>query len=193
MPKGICLIAEDNRVISVTNDGEKRRLDVSTFDNTDPKKGNFTNLALTNSGSSDLNIDGSGSPVSFIAEPSDNKNFILFRLILVMEGANMSWKKYGGISALTNGVLIKVTEDGVERELTIDPIKRNRDFIWYAYDISLDSAVTNVLRMRWTFARSGTVFTLKDNTSDNFKIIIQDDLTGIDYFKAIVQGYEIDE
>ena len=179
--------------VTITTDGSHERLDVSVFDVTNPRKGNFINQALENGGSDEINVDGSGTPVSFTATPAANKNLIVYRLILVMEDASMSWVKFGGLSSLTNGVLIKVTEDGVERNIVTDPIKSNRDYVWNAYDVEIDNATTAVLRMRWTFQKAGTVLTLKDAFSDNLKIVIQDNLTGISYFKATAQGYEVDE
>ena len=179
--------------VTVTTDGSFERLDVSTSDVTDPRKGSFINQPLENGGSSEINVDGSVTPVSFIAEPNTNKNLIVYRLLLVMEDASMSWTKFGGLTALTNGVDIKVTEDGTERDIVTDPIKTNRDFVWNAYDVEIDNATTSVLRMRWTFQRAGTVLTLKDAQSDNIKIVVNDDLTGISYFKATAQGYEVAE
>jgi len=184
---------EKSKSVTVTTDGAKERLDVSNVDVSDPKSGNFTNIPLTNGGSDEINVDGDPTPVSFTAEPPANKNIIVYRLILVMEDASMSWVKFAGISALANGVLIKVTEDGVERTITTDPIKTNRDFVWNCYDVQIDNATTSVLRMRWTFSKAGTVLVLKDSYGDNFKVTVQDDLTNVSYFKATIQGYEVDE
>jgi hypothetical protein len=179
--------------VTSTTDDAKERLDVSVVDLTDPRKGSFINQALENGGSDEINVDGDPTPVSFTANPNTGKNLIVYRLIIVMEDASMSWTKFAGRSALTNGLLIKVTEDGIERTIITDPIKTNRDFVWNAYDVSIDNATTAVLSMRWTFNKAGTVLTLKDAESDNLKIIVQDDLTGVSYFKATAQGYEIDE
>ena len=184
---------DNSKLVTVTTDGLKERLDVSNVDVSDPKSGTFTNIPLTNGGSNEMNVDGGTTPVAFTAAPPTNKNIIVYRLLLVMEDASMSWKKFGGIAALTNGVDIKVTEDGVERTISTDPIKTNRDYVWNCYDVEIDSATTDVLRMRWTFSRAGTVLVLKDAFSDNFKIVINDDVTGVDYYKATIQGYEVDE
>ena len=179
--------------VTTTQSDLKRRLDVSNVDITDPKKGNFINQALENSGSDEMNVDGSVTPVHFTASPSTGKNLVIYRLILAMEDSSMSWTKFAGRSALPNGVLIKVTEDGSERSIVTDPIKTNRDFVWNAYDVNIQSSTTSVLSMRWTFAKAGTVLVLKDAYLDNFKITVQDDLSGVSYIKATVQGYEVDE
>lgn len=179
--------------VTTTTDALKERLDVSNVDITDPKKGNFTNIPLNNGGSDELNVNGSVTPVDFTAEPPSGKNMIVYRLLLVMEDNSMSWTKFAGRSALANGVVIYVTEDGVERNIVTDPIKTNRDYVWNCYDVEIDPATTAILRMRWTFSRAGTVLVLKDADSDNFRIAINDDLSGISYFKATIQGYEVDE
>ncbi len=178
--------------VTTTTDDLKERLDVSTVDVSDPKKGNFVNVPLTDAGSDDMTVNGSITPVNFYSRPSTDKNLIVYRLILTMEDNSMSWTKFAGRSALANGVVIFVTEDGVERNIVTDPIKTNRDFVWNAYDVQIDNATTAVLRMRWTFSKAGTVLVLKDSFSDNFRIKIQDDLSGISYFKATIQGYEVD-
>jgi len=183
----------DDVAVTTTVDAAKRRLDVSNVDITDPKKGNFTNIPLTYSGSDAMNVDGSSTQVNFTAVPPTGKNMIVYRLILVMEDSSMSWKKFGGIGALANGVVIYVTEDGVERNIVTDPIKTNRDYVWNCYDVEIDSATTDVLRMRWTFSRAGTVLVLKDAEGDNFRLAVNDDLTNVDYYKATIQGYEVDE
>ena len=183
----------NDKSVTITIDGAKQRLDVSNVDVSDPKSGNFTNIPLTNGGSDELNVDGSVTPVDFTSEPPTNKNMIVYRLLLVMEDNSMSWPKFAGRTALTNGVVIYVTEDGVERNIVTDPIKTNRDFVWNCYDVEIDAATTAILRLRWTFSRAGTVLVLKDSFSDNFRIEINDDLSGVSYFKATIQGYEVDE
>jgi len=193
MPNARQIADANNKLVTVTTDGPKERLDVSNVDVSDPKSGNFTNVPLIYGGSDEMNVDGGLTPVNFTAAPPANKNIIVYRLMLVMEDASMSWKKFAGIAALANGLVIKVTEDGVERTITTDPIKTNRDFVWNCYDVAIDNATTSVLRMRWTFSKAGTVLVLKDFHNDNFKIVVQDDLTGIDYLKATIQGYEVDE
>jgi len=182
-----------DEAVTTTPDGAKERLDVSNVDVSDPKSGNFTNIPLTNGGSDEINVDGDPTPVDFTAVPPSGKNMIVYRLLLVMEDNSMSWTKFAGRSALANGVVIYVTEDGVERNIVTDPIKTNRDFVWNCYDVEIDNATTAILRMRWTFSRAGTVLVLKDSYSDNFRIEIQDDLSGVSYFKATIQGYEVDE
>ena len=179
--------------VGVIWDGSLWRLAVNTVDITDPKKGNFINSPLENAGSDEMNVDGSTTPVNFTSAPLTGKNLIVYRLILTMEDSSMSWVKFAGRSALTNGVVIYVTEDGVERNIVTDPIKTNRDFVWNAYDVEIDNATSAILRMRWTFSKAGTVLVLKDAYADNFRIKIQDDLDTVNYFKATIQGYEVDE
>lgn len=156
--------------------------------------GFYQNKQLVDGASSpDMNVDGSSTPVSFTAVPSTSKIFYVSRLIIYMEDASMNHSKFAGISGgITNGIDIKATEDGVERTLQ-GSITRNGGFYNIAHDIDIASASTDVFTMRWSFHRSGTWIRLKDSTSDNIKIVVNDDLTSVDVFKAVVQGFEVDE
>ncbi len=155
--------------------------------------GKFFNIHLKNAGSFDMNVNGSVTPVDFLFEPPPNKHVFIARLIIMIEDNNINFNKFGGISALTNGFFIKVTEDGGERDLHDSIIKKNSDFHMLAYDVSIDSAVTDLLSVRWTFAKAGTFLHLHNDTLDNFKVTIADNLTGLIKFHMTVQGFEVDE
>ncbi len=155
--------------------------------------GKFFNVHLKNIASFDMNVNGSVTPVDFLFEPPPDKHIFISRLIIMIEDNNINFNKFGGISALTNGFFIKVTENGIERNLHDNIIKKNSHFHMLAYDVSIDSSTTDLLSVRWSFSKSGTYLHLHASTLDNFKVIVADNLTGLTTFHMAIQGFEVDE
>lgn len=162
----------------------------------EPYKGKYISKKLEYNGSPDMTIDGSGSGsfVEFIAAPGTGKKWYVSRMILTMEDENINHTKFAGLpSPLENGIDIKITEDGEERTLAAGLIKTNHEFYQLCYDVTIKSSVTDILAMRWTFAKGGTFLRFKNSTNDKFSVIINDDLSSINAFQVIIQGYEVDE
>lgn len=166
----------------------------SIINGNEPYKGKYISEKVKNSGSSDMDVDGSVTPVEFMAGPGTGKKWYIARMILTIEDESINHIKFGGLAIpLTNGVDIKITEDGVERTLAEGLIKTNHEFYQLAYDVTIKSATTDILAMRWTFTKGGTFLRFKNSTSDKFSIIINDDLSALQAFQVIIQGYEVDE
>ncbi len=188
------IISDDNKVVGVINDGTFERLAVHAI--TDQKKGKYISVKLDqdiSGGGHEMNVDGSSTPINFIAQPPSGKKWYIARMMLTLEDMAISHTKFGGLTPLTNGVDIKVTESGVERPLAEHLIKTNSAFYQLAYDVVISSAITDILSMRWTFTKGGTFLELLNSTSDNFKVVINDNLTGLSSFQVLIQGYEVNE
>lgn len=148
---------------------------------------------LRNSGSRQMNVDGSVTPVDFTVGPGTGKKWYIAEALIAIEDSSINFTKFGGRSALTNGILIKVTENGVERDIVGEPIKRNAGFSFIAYDSKISAASTDLMTVRWKISDSGTFIRLLKSTSDIIKITVQDNLTSISEFSASLVGYEVDE
>lgn len=160
----------------------------------DPYNGKFFSHHLKNGAAYAMNVNGSVAPVDFILTPPVNKIYRVYRMILVMQDSAMNHSKFGGIAGgIANGLLLKITEDGVERNLSEHPIKTNNEFHHLAYDVQVHSAVSDILSVRWTFAKAGTILRLKNSKSDQVKATVQDNLTGLDDFEILLQGHEVNE
>jgi hypothetical protein len=156
--------------------------------------GPFFNEFLENGGSSDLNVDGSSTPVDFTLSPPSGKIYHIHKVLIGIEDTSINHDKFGGITGgLTNGILFKVKENGTERDLIPVALKKNAGFYVVAFDVTISSSTTDILVARWDFSDSGTTLKLQDSTSDYLKLTVQDDLTTITQFKVLVQGYEVTE
>lgn len=189
------IVDETSQVAAGVTAANRLKVDALLSENdTQLYKGKYISVKIKNAGSPDMNIDGSSTPVAFTAGPGSGKKWYVTRMLLTIEDENISHTKFGGIAGgLTNGVDIKITENGTERDLATSIIKTNTAFYQLCYDINIESAVTDILAMRWTFLKGGTSLQFKNTTSDNLKIIINDNLTSLISFQAIIQGYEVDE
>ena len=190
------LYDENGNEVAIILDGTVYRIAVDaniTKNTTNPKVGKFISAPVLNGGSPDMNVNGSITPMIFSLTPPINKKWVIHRLLLLIEDNAMSWNKFGGISPLTNGVKIDYDDNAIQTDISHTNIKKNRDFVIESYDTNIKSESTDLLSMRWTFKKSGTPLVMLGSTNDEFRFTINDNLTGLIYFHAIIQGYEVDE
>ena len=148
---------------------------------------------ITNGTSPDLNVDGSITPVEFTIAPPSGKIWYIHNISLVIEDNAINFTKFGGIPALTNGINFKIKQNGLSEELLAN-IKNNGEFYTFANQVLLDSAVIDILVIQInTKMNTGTTFKLINSQSDNFKVIVNDNLTSINKFQIILRGYEVAE
>ena len=147
---------------------------------------------VTNGGSPDLNVDGSITPVDFTIAPPSGKIWYVHNISLVIEDNAINFTKFGGLLALTNGVDFKVKQNGSSEE-SLANIKNNGEFYTFANQVLLESSAIDILVIQVnTKINTGTTFKLINSAGDNFKVIINDDLTSINKFQIVVRGYEVD-
>lgn len=151
------------------------------------------NAESVHNGDFNLNVNGDVTPVAFHISPPNNTEWDVVRMIIQIEdGTAMDSSKFGGLPALTKGVIMR-KKDGTYYNLF--NAKSNSDFAVHAYDISYDDkAPAGVfgVRTRRTFggqSKNGVVVRLDGSAGDEFQAIIQDDLTGLTKFHLVVQGH----
>lgn len=139
-----------------------------------------------------MNVNGSVTPVHFDYVAAETIH--LTRLNISLTDGNIQYGKFGGLAAaLTNGLLIRALDadgSGVIKDfLDGEPIKVNEHFANLAGvdAVSQPAAGLHILPVRWTFAKSGA--NLQLHVGQRLRITIQDDLTGISYLAAMVQGH----
>lgn len=147
--------------------------------------------------SRDLNVDGSTTPVTFQirgAGPTSELAINITRFMFSMEcDTSLDLNKFGDLTALTNGLVLR-RSNGITRN--IFNIKRNSDFVILAYDLTMYDAThpiqaVNGLASRYTFNgedKHGTVLQLLPG--DSLDLIVQDDLSDLEIFQVMGQGYE---
>jgi hypothetical protein len=153
----------------------------------------YTTAATASRGSNDAAVDGSGTTQVFSIQPPASATWDVTRLIFHIEDQTvMDSSKFGGITALTNGVVVRKKNTTYQN---IFNIKSNGDFAHRAYDIAYDDkapAGTYGFRCRNTFGgqdKRGVVVRLDGDDSDEIQVLVQDDLTGLVHFHIIAQGH----
>jgi hypothetical protein len=139
----------------------------------------------------DMNKSGSlASPISFKLPLLTNQRFQITRLIITMlDSTEMDDGKFGGISVLTNGVVVRTNINGVNRTLT--HWQSNNDIRNDMYDVEyLPKAPAGqyALGGRWHLTRAEFIADIDGKTGDYIEVLIQDDLTGLDSFSIKAQG-----
>ncbi|MCW2309717.1 hypothetical protein [Rhodobium gokarnense] len=147
--------------------------------------------------------DGSGTKnaVGNYASPTQdfritcpaNEIYVISRmLVLLRDGGTLSADEYGNLSALTNGILVKVLDSGDSELIDLTdnvPIKSNLHWSRLCYDVTEHDWATgdNFVAVRWTFAASGAPILL--TAGESLAVRLSDDFTGMveQYFH--VQGY----
>lgn len=162
-----------------------------------PRPGKYFSKAAVDSGaSSDLNADGSTTPIAFNVVASTGKKFFIHEIVIIMEDQNINYQKFGGIAGgLTNGLDVEVKEGGeAARDVTaFGAVKNNAQFGLAGSGLQLTASSTDLLVVDFNIAGRGTTFELVDSNSDFFRVTVNDDLTAIDNFKVVAQGYEVSE
>lgn len=154
---------------------------------------------LLNSGSKAMGVNGSVSNKTFSWSPGVGNSAALIGLSVVLKDeGTTSFDKFGAITALTNGLLIQITQDGVTR--TITTIKDNADlcnmFPWSQFG---NGSILSILGIGTPqgFGASNNVFvgslesdpafTIVLNDSDTVQAVVQDNLSAIDILQMTVK------
>lgn len=155
---------------------------------------------LLNSGSKNMNVDGSSVNKVFSYSPGNgNSTQIIGLSCTLRDEGTTSLNKFGAITALTNGLLIQATVSGVTT--TIATIKDNADLSnIFHYNQYGNSSVLSLLGIVTPqgFGNSNNVFVghfdieLKQSIlltdTDSISVTIQDNLSGIDTLQVTCKG-----
>lgn len=142
---------------------------------------------------SNMAVDGSTTPEIFTFRAGADAVDIV-RLIITMLGGStaMDDGKFGNISALTNGMVLRIY-NGLHK--TIFNFKTNRDIKQFCYDVQYSDnapAGSTGLSARITFGgqdKHGVVLRVSDD--DVIQWVIQDDLTGLTNLTGSAQGHKV--
>ena len=140
------------------------------------------------------NLNHAGSIQGYRLQPGPGEIMRIERMLVSIEDASgFSTVKYGNLAELTNGIVVQTSRDDVQTlDLTDgEPIKTNADWSAKCYDADVKSwGVGNeMLPVRWTFAKSGTVLRLVGDDLDSFDVLLNDDFSGLVKHQFFVNGY----
>ena len=155
----------------------------------------FTTAAFAKERNENLNVNGSVTPVVFaISTRSQSADWDITKIIFtITDDVVMDDAKFGGISALTRGVLFRTVNGDVKN---IFNAKSNYQFMNHCGTVEYsDKAPAGVygLRGQRVFAGQGeNGVTLRLTGGGFLEALVQDDLTDLNTFKIVAQGHVVD-
>lgn len=141
-------------------------------------------------GTDDFNMNPGADAVFAYTVPEETEVRIARLNIAIVDGGP-TLREFGGLPTLANGVLIHVMDrDGLS---VLDlaggrPLTHNADFL-YLTGIDMEivtGAGLDVVKMRYSLFKAGANLRMK--AGDEIRFTIQDDLSGLDQFRCMVQG-----
>jgi len=143
-------------------------------------------------GSDDLTVNGSVTPVEFTLEDLPNTDFLLQRVtFLIGADAIVDLEQFGSIATLTNGVLFSANGDTPIITARAE-IKSNGDAILISSNVELETVAFASTKKTAIYGTWDFTETYNDNApvikNKDLKIIVRDDLLLMDYFKVSCHG-----
>jgi len=187
------MIGDATTEVDIVNDGTHDRLAVdslvSSINNVPANHFRFIidNLRTTG-GSKYMNVDGT-TPVNFdYIVPAGVVFFVQVLSFIMQDVGTNSLAKFGGLTALTNGVKIEFHIGGVT--YVVGTIKDNAELITtFNTGIGVENSLFSAtLAGNITF---DSPIRLVGDDGDYVRIIIQDDLDGIGFLESRFQGFEV--
>lgn len=142
-------------------------------------------MPVMNSGSKNLCVDGSSTPVVFTVDCDSSKDLYIHELRFIFSAQDIAMRgdAFGARDELTNGILIEVTCNGVNTVLA--NLQLNECIAAFC---SPGGAFVFNNSGAYHLIASGLLLhgqaVLKAGTSDNVKVTIRDDLTHVTYKHA---------
>jgi hypothetical protein len=159
-----------------------------------PIANDYTTSATVEEVTTNMAVSGTlVSPVIFEIDPPEGNVWQFTRILLsITDQTAMDDAKFGGITALTNGVALRATTEA-GRVVVFANWKSNQDMKMDMYDVDYSTKAPSGffgLNGRWTFTKAEVVAELDGDASpvQKLEVLIQDDLTGLDTFKMRGQG-----
>lgn len=158
-----------------------------------PRPGFIFTEFLKNAGSPDLNVNALASSITFSAGPPTGKLWFIHTITIIIEDNGINFNKFGGGTALTNGVEFRVKEVDLS-EISIGTVKRNGDFYIFANNVIVETSNTDFLIAQLReIDNTGSTFQIGATDGGLFKAIVNDNLTGLNLFQVSIRGFEVDE
>ena len=150
----------------------------------------FWQAYLENGGSSGMNVNGSVTPVSFRWTCPADHFFMFQRFIFQIVDNAVDWDRFGGITALTNGVVFTIYDSDDTILAQFPPLKVNYEvsmvFAGGAANIRQGNTQSNLVAIFNIPEQTGYVLTITEG--QYIEAVIQDDLTALTHMDALVTG-----
>jgi len=153
-------------------------------------------------GTTNMNVDGSSTPQTFYIEADPDYDLLVMVAVFVVADTAVVHSSFGNVAALSNGVDVKITEDGVE-ENVIDAAKTGGQFIAQAgFSHPYGDGAQSFELINWTGTQDAQTIVIPFHhivpggvrigrgTRDTICTVVNDDLTGLTEFTARIIGYK---
>jgi len=162
-------------------------------------KKQYRDWLRNSSGSENMNVNGSVTPVLFeeTAEPGKVKWITAWRLIMhntYMEIDTNDFRRFGTAAVapgLTNGLEFYFEQSGRHIDVFLEPVKNIGDFLQYADDyeslVNAVAAQTDYLHFIFRFDQP---VALPAGSNDKIVMKVNDNLTSVDLMKVVVRGWQ---
>lgn len=158
----------------------------------------FTTAAHLHKGNIHMNVNASGaSPVIYSVGPGGLSGSISWHITSISmhieDNLAMDDTKFGGISALTNGFVLR-KHDGVSKNIMT--IKDNGDLMDYCQIAQYNEKASTgygirAVKLFGGQENTGSVIQLDSATNDTLQIIIRDDLRGLTDMHVLAIGHVV--
>lgn len=145
---------------------------------------------LKNGSSAEMAVDGDPTPQEFVWNPGSN-DVEGAALAFVIEDSTIRFgDDFGGIDALTNGVLLTIKASDVT--YTLADIQRTRELSQLASPGGFDVYAANPDHLRAELSLEGFLFKASGTypTDDYVKVTIRDDIDRLSHMSALFKGRE---
>lgn len=168
-----------------SNTAQPRRLRANT------RVDHFLTTTGLTGGSSLANVDGT-TPVKFYRTAIRDMWVANFLVSIEDSAATATATTYGGLSALSNGLLVQVLEPDLSTVyldlLDGRPIKSNAGWGSRCHDLAIRDfgSGDDLIQVRWSFEDDSTAVYVPQGY--HFCVTVQDDLTGLTDHSFVIQG-----
>lgn len=154
----------------------------------------FTTSAYCKTGSWNLNVNGSISPISFDAIPIPGASIDVYTIsVNMIDTSPMDSSLFGSIASLANGMVIRHEQPSTSSYLNIALLSNNSGFSEQGFESTYDPkppsgtyGVRHLLNIRNSY---GVARRIRNTVNEKLSIIVQDDLSGIDMVVATFGGH----
>lgn len=153
----------------------------------------FTVAATAHRSTGQLAVDGSSSAVTYKVSPPAGTKWDIYGFSLnLMDGDQMDDGKFGGITALTKGVVVR-KKDGTYKN--IFTVKTNGDLAIQLgnidYSSKAPSGTYGLTATTYFQERYGVAMRLDAELEDELQIIVRDNLSGLSSFTGFIWGHVV--
>jgi len=154
-------------------------------------------------GSEDMLVDGSVTPVDFFVEAPQDRDLYITRLSFIVVDQNMSLNQFGNIAELTNGLRLFYTDELGEVDIA-EVLQTNFDIVRLCSGLpSFGDGTTAFIANNVDFISEGIIpvldfkdtfgfrwgLELQNGSVQKLTLRVRDDITGIDAMNVITYGF----